>query len=134
MKINQHNLLMVGLQSIGFDMTKVGNVRHKKNLDRFRIAYRASPLVYSIIFNKLQTRDIGEATIHKPIVKSFLMALHWLKRYPVKKVMPATFNQHEETIRMKVFEWGNCNNTRRVCKILIYHPKNYIPSEELRWL
>jgi hypothetical protein len=117
MDVNEQDMLMVGLQTIGFDITKVNNVNEAKNVDRFRASYGASPLVCSIIFNEVRTRNIGDATIHNPRIKHFLMALHWLKRYPVEKVMTVIFKLHEDTVRRKVFEFVEAIQALKVYKV-----------------
>jgi hypothetical protein len=104
-EVTENEMLSVGLQYIGFDVTKRFNVRESTNIDRFRSAYGASPLVCSLIFCDVQEQEIGEATISKPKVKHFLMSMHWLKRYPVESIMSSTFKLHEETIRIKVSQF-----------------------------
>jgi hypothetical protein len=76
-------------------------------------------LVCTLIFHDVQVQDIGEAAINKIKLKNFLMAMHWLKGYPVETMMSSIFNLHEETIRTKVFEIVEAIQALKLYKVKI---------------
>jgi DDE superfamily endonuclease len=122
--VTEQDMLIVGLRFIGYDATKTNNARAVTNLDRFQSAYGASPLVCTLVFHDVQVQEIGEATIHKPNLKNFLMAMHWLKRYPVETMMSSIFNLHEETIRNRVIEYVGAIQALKMYKVSFYNFNN----------
>ncbi len=80
-------VLETGLNLCGYDRGRQNKVCRATNLRRFSSHYGSLPIVYAQIWEDLQTTEIAEARIDsvKPCVDSFLMAIHFLKRYPTEE-------------------------------------------------
>jgi hypothetical protein len=90
-EVTAQQMLDIGLNIIGYNEERVNNKSEESKNECFQRSYGASASVCSMIFHDLQEFDLPEdVTIRKPKPKSFLMCMHWLKRYQVEIMMSAT--------------------------------------------
>jgi hypothetical protein len=99
------DMIAVGLNCIGFHPDRRLGHNENTNMKHFLYAYGLSPTVCSIVFQEIQTRDIGLHQIRKPKVTYFLMALYWLKCYPIEQQNAGLFGYHEDTVRKWVWKY-----------------------------
>jgi hypothetical protein len=88
-------LLRKGLELVGFDHHRQQNVCQATNLHCFRGHYRSNPVVYAQIWEDLSLLQTAEATDEdswKMGPDSFLMAFHFLMRYPIKQEQSGIFS------------------------------------------
>ena len=102
---NADDMLVIGLNCIGF--TPERTIRHSNatRINHFESAFGIHPNTCSIIFYEIQIHDIGTARIAKPKVPHFLMALYWLKRYPIEQILAGLFKYDEDTVRKWVWKY-----------------------------
>jgi len=74
-KISVPHMLELGLDYAGFPKERQRN--EKKNLERFRGFYGASPETLCVIYHDIQKKAPKEHRIKKPNVKYFLMTFYW---------------------------------------------------------
>jgi hypothetical protein len=83
-------ILSIGLTVMNFHRGRQENVCRETNLDRFLSHYGSNPAVYAQIWEDLQTTEIEDARIDAATAKNglqhFLMAIHFLKCYPTRRV------------------------------------------------
>jgi hypothetical protein len=104
---NAAEVLTVGLACIGFGPERTLGHSDKTQLKHFESAFGIDPDTISTIFHEIQVRDIGDKQIRKPKLPHFLLALHWLKRYPIEQMSSGIFGYHEDTVRKWV--WTYCS-------------------------
>jgi hypothetical protein len=75
-------VLQKGLSMVGFDRDRQKNVSRETNLQRFRAHYGSNPIVYAQIWEDLSL--LTETDAWKMDPDSFLMACHFLTRYPTE--------------------------------------------------
>ena len=61
--VSYEETLKHGLKLVGFTDQQINNVRTAKNLSRFCTHYTTGPLVYAMLFHKLQTTDNADANV-----------------------------------------------------------------------
>jgi hypothetical protein len=96
----------IGLNCIGFPPERTRRHHETTNVKHFESAFGINPQIASIVFQEIQTRDIGNKRVNKPKLCHFLMALYWLKRYPVEKICAGLFGYDEDTVRKWI--WIYC--------------------------
>jgi hypothetical protein len=99
------DMVSVGLNCIGFAHERLENQNQATKDGHFLCAFGVDPIVASIVFRDIQVRNIGNNTIDKPKVPYFLLALHWLKRYPVEQMSSGIFGYHSDTVRRWVWKY-----------------------------
>ena len=103
MIVTADELLRRGLVLVGFSGARIGNVSRSTNLSRFRSHFGSNPIVYSEIWEDLQTSPFPEARIITDAVfvylDSFLLAVFFMKCYPTEAQLAATFKVCEKTAR-----------------------------------
>jgi hypothetical protein len=84
--VTADEMLERGLELGGYDLRRQSNVLRKTNLRRFRSLYASNPVVYSQIFEDLQTSENPEARVEGKDVKLryFLGSFHFLNCYPTE--------------------------------------------------
>ena len=92
-------LLRKGLELVGFDRSCQQRVCRANNLKRFKGHYRSNPVVYAQIWEDLQQMPEALEDTWKMDPDSFLMALHFLKRYPTEHEQSGIFKICEKTAR-----------------------------------
>lgn len=94
-------ILQMGLALIGFSQQRQANVQRTTNLLRFKAHYGSHPIVYAQIWEDLQTTTIPEARIDAQKIHphNFLMATHFLARYPTEQEQASTFGICDKTAR-----------------------------------
>lgn len=100
--LTENEMLQKGLEILGYDQQAQTRVHWKTRVRRFKRHFASSPLVCSILWETLQTTDIDDARITNTSDKAFtmfLMALYYLKCYPVEEVIASRFHVHEQTAR-----------------------------------
>jgi DDE superfamily endonuclease len=98
------NLLCIGLELVGFDRKQVKRNKVATNLLNFKQFYGSTPLVYTKIWEDLQTTTIAEARIPSDMcdVVCFLMSICFLRLYQTEPVRSATFRLSVRQSR----KWG----------------------------
>ena len=95
-------LLRKGLELVGFDRSRQQRVCRATNLKRFKGHYGSNPIVYAQIWEDLSLLQTAEATVKnfwKMDPDSFLMAFHFLTRYPTEHKQSGIFKICEKTAR-----------------------------------
>ena len=77
--VTADEMLQKGLQLGGYNLFHQEKVQQSKNLTYFRALYGSNPIVYTQIFEDLQTTKIEEAQVDAKTVciDLFLMAMHF---------------------------------------------------------
>lgn len=90
----------IGLSLVGFTERR-RQVCRETMLSRFRAHYGSNPIVYSELFEDLQTTNIDIARIEGKSVsiKYFLMAINFMQCYPTEHELSALFKVDEKTAR-----------------------------------
>lgn len=96
--ITADEFLQKGLELAGFDRDRHRRVCRASNLSRFRSFYGSNPIVYAQIWEDLQANETPEDA-SKMDPDSFLMALHFLTRYPTEQELSGLFKICEKTAR-----------------------------------
>lgn len=94
-------LMITGLLQIGYFEKEIQNVVQSTNETRFQAFYGCSPMVAAQIWMDLQTTEIDEAHLEpkQRQIHYYLMALNFLKRYPVEIESEKDFRRSENCIR-----------------------------------
>lgn len=111
--VSVEQMLQRGLELVGFTTKQIQGVRKRKNLSRFRAHYTNGPLVYSLIFRKLQETANDAANIlpffrkvgKKQAFDYFLMSIHLLACYPTEEEAEAIFKISNVTWSNWVWEY-----------------------------
>ena len=104
-QIEENVMLTLGLNFVGFNPYRIQNHSANKNKHHFERAFGASTKACCALYNDLQVVDIGIAAIQKPKLTHFLLALHWLKRYPTEEANSALSGLDEDTVRKWVWKY-----------------------------
>jgi hypothetical protein len=103
--LTEDEMLLAGLKVWHYteDMLKKGG--KKLNNTRFRTEYGADPHVIAQIWEDLQTTNIVEAKLppNRRNLQHFLMAVHFLKRYPTQYQLGNLFHVSRDTIHNHYF-------------------------------
>jgi hypothetical protein len=123
---NADDMLAIGLNCIGFGPERSARHNPTTRLNHYESAFGIDPFTSSVVFYELQVRDIGAKRVSKPKVTYFLLALHWLKRYPVELISSGIFGYHEDTVRKYV--WIYCEAIQALMPYKVRHLNtfNYI--------
>jgi len=109
--VTAEEVLRRGLEMVGFTSKQIDGVRRKKNLSRFRTHYTNNPLVYAILFHKLQTTDNEKANIlhffakvgERKVFDYFFCAIHLLACYPKEEEAEGIF--HISNVTWSNWSW-----------------------------
>lgn len=104
LNVTPHLMLHEGLKFVGY-MVQNERVRDETWNRRFRGHYGSDPVVYSKLFEDLQTTAVPEALIRddKISLHYFLMTIYFLRHYPTEQILESRFNASEKTIRTWVW-------------------------------
>jgi hypothetical protein len=91
--------LCEGLKYVGFDEGRQSNVKHEKNVERFRAFYGVGHRAVTSLLMDLQTSSRPSAQVHDVDLKHFFLALYFLKTYDTELVLSGWWGLHEITIR-----------------------------------
>ena len=104
LNVTPYMMLDNGLEFAGYTFR---NERVKADTwnSRFKAPYGSDPIVYSKLFEDLQTTEIAEAQIHegKISLRYFLMTIYFLRQYPTEKILESRFGVSEKTARTWVW-------------------------------
>lgn len=104
-RLTPDKILFHGLVYAGFPEKRQKSVRRKKNLSRFRSHYSADPVVYSVLWEMLQSTDSDDARISfekvgvKQTLEYFFMTIHYLSCYPTENEGESKYFKCDRTIR-----------------------------------
>lgn len=118
--IAANDMLLVGLDCIGFPPERAANHNATTNMNHFTSAFGVEPHIATIVFNEIQVRDIGEHAIYKPKVRYFLLTLYWLKRYPIEQISAGIFGYHEDTVRKWVWKFSRAIQALKPYKVSVW--------------
>ena len=109
-----------GLELLGFTERQLTSSNENRNQNRFKSSFGASPTTLCTIYEDLQTTNliIGEEST----LKWFLIALHFLKRYPTETERENIFNVSERSARNNI--WNMIESIRSLKEIKITWPDN----------
>ena len=97
LSFTEMEFLLIGLGLAGHSERTINRSKYSTNLSRFEAKYYASPSTCCEIFIDLQLTDIEEAKVTKPKPKHLLLALNYLKEYPLERNLAGTFGCTEKT-------------------------------------
>ena len=104
--IDENLMLTLGLNFVGFKPSRTRNHSANTNKNHFERAFGASSKACCALFNDLQVVNLElVAAIKKPQVTHFLLALHWLKRYPTEEASAGLYGLDEDTIRKWIWKY-----------------------------
>jgi hypothetical protein len=125
--VTAEEMMRIGLELGGFDVRRQNRVRSERselNVRRFKALFGSRPIVYAQIWEDLQTTRIRKARIDGNVcVNSFLMAIHFLKRYPTEEVLSGLFKFCERTVRKWV--WYYVSKIKALKKAKIVWPTHW---------
>ena len=87
---NDDEFLKLGLQMAGHCERTINRSKAATNLSRFTAKYCAGPDACADTFLDIQTTMIEEAQVDNPNQRHLLIALNWLKEYPVEENLAGT--------------------------------------------
>jgi hypothetical protein len=95
------DMLLLGLEQVGFDRERVREISRDLNLRRFKAWYVSMPHVCCKIFEDLQATQLEEAFVPEKDadVHKFLAALNFLKTYTAEEIRSGVFKMSEKAIR-----------------------------------
>jgi DDE superfamily endonuclease len=97
----EHHIIAVkemqykGLRLVGYTRTRIKRAADATNIERYQSHYGVSPGVCCTIYEDLQITAVEEARINNgsdTTLKWFLIALHFLRRYPTEDEREALFD------------------------------------------
>lgn len=96
-----------GLRLVNYTKKRLRKGKKKKNIERFKGHFGASPALIAQLWEDLQTTTVEDAHVSPELldIDDFLMALHSLKRYPTELEREAIFDINEKTGRERVWFW-----------------------------
>ena len=105
MVVTVERVLQRGLEIVNFTDKQIKGVRRRKNLSRFRTHYTNNPLVYAILFHKLQSTENEKASIiplfekvgREKVFDYFFCTIHLLACYPTEEEAEAVFKHSNVT-------------------------------------
>ncbi|CAB9503257.1 hypothetical protein SEMRO_160_G072231.1 [Seminavis robusta] len=102
-------MLLEGLKLAGYKEERVANWKEKSKVDKFRSRYGSVPVVLCEIWEDLQTTEDLETRIPPKKLKLnyYLMAHHFLKRYPVETERESAYQSTAKTQREWVWYYVN---------------------------
>jgi hypothetical protein len=78
----------------------------KLDINRFRQAYGLGPNAILLVYLDIQSRELlGELAVDKANIKDMLMALSWLKNYPMEHNHAGKWNLSENTARKRTWRY-----------------------------
>ena len=104
--IEEQDMLTLGLNFVGFTPHRANKHSANTNKNHFERAFGASTKACCALYHDLQVFDLGLAAIAKPKLTYFLLALHWLRRYPTEGANAGISGLDEDTVRKWV--WIYC--------------------------
>ena len=105
-QVDENVILTIGLNFLGFNPYRTQQHSVNKNKKHFEHAFGASTKACCALFNDLKDLDLGAVAIEKPKLTHFLLALHWLRRYPTEEASSGLSGLDEDTVRKWV--WRYC--------------------------
>ena len=113
-------MLSLGLNFLGFNPARTEKHAAKTNNSHFERAFGANTEACCSIYRDIQVLDIGSATIHKPKPDHFLLALHWLRRYPTEEANAGMSGLHEDTVRKWAWKYCAAIQALKVYKVRLF--------------
>lgn len=103
--MNDVEMLKIGLHQMGYILDD--DFKKKAITSRFKDIYGVSAKVCTLIFNDVQTKDLGDAEIDKPRAWHTLIAFFWLKNYSfaTEPRMAVFFKKDEDTVRKYLWKY-----------------------------
>lgn len=106
--VTADNILELGLELAGYDLRRQRRFKEKNRIKRFRKFYGSTPFVLVQVWNDLPAeliipKFIKKKRIGKIDVSTFLMSMHYLKRYPTYSQLSGMFSVSERSIAKKVW-------------------------------
>ena len=97
LRFTSKEFLFFGLDLAGFSSYAIQCNEKKKNLERFKDIFYASPQTSEDIFADIQDEGLGESRVSKPDPIYLLLALFYLKKYPTKHALAALLDCTEKS-------------------------------------
>ena len=97
-------IMTFGLQLLGYSQKQIDRKskrKHEKNNNRFRASFGIKPHVAAQVWEDLQVTPIKKDKIlpEKMSLEHFLIALHFIKRYPTEKERENTWHKCDRILR-----------------------------------
>ena len=126
-------MLAEGLLLAGFPETQLERWSWPTKMQEFRDRYGSKPIVLCQIWEDLQSSPIDEARVAKKKLKLkyFLMAHHFLKRYPTESERHCAYHSRKQTQRDWV--WFFVRKMAALAKAKIYWPADHETGDDI-WI
>jgi len=125
-------VLVHGLQLVGFDETRQARVKKETNIEDFKAHYGVHPFVIATIWEELQTTTVQEARIYPTLswvingmvtMKNFLHMFHFLKRYQTESEQKGVTGYCQTTLQR--WTWFFVKKLRALEAIKIVWPQDH---------
>ena len=123
--VTPDEVLRIGFGIIG-DRDSLKRTRMMQ-IRRFKSLYGSNPIVYSVLWENLQTTDIEEAKItpkNKEDLEKFLMSIYWLKTNDTEAKIVSRFRfKDEKTVRK--WCWFYAKKIQALLPEVVYWPEEW---------
>ena len=113
-------MLTLCLNFLGFNPFRTQNHSANTNKLHFERGFGASAKACCALFQDIQVVDLGIAAITKPKVSHFLLAIHWLRRYPTEGAHAGLSGLDEDTVRKWVWRYCTAIQTLKTHKVSFF--------------
>ena len=126
--VNQTEVLQRALCLVGFSEERQARVQRKKNIERFATHFGCRvPLEYSILWEDLQSTGLVVNPTTDDL-DNYLMAIHFLSKYPTELQCEALFDKCDRTVRKWV--WHYIRLFQQMFAIKIVWPDVWNPDRD----
>jgi hypothetical protein len=125
-------MMFLGLRLLQYRWRRLNAAKVKTNYNRFKSHYGVSPVTAAWVYEDLQVTNIEEAKVkgNQSDLKGFLMALHYLRKYPTEEDMVARFDYCAYWAREKV--WAAVKKIRALKREKIVWDEDHFRDE--KWI
>ena len=104
-RLSEDEILLLGLESVGFDERRQQNTCDATNMTRFYASFGAGPKSCIQILESFQKTEVAAASIKNPNITYFFMTLNWMKTYKTETEMAGLFKTDEKRARERIWKY-----------------------------
>jgi hypothetical protein len=130
--VSPRTMMFLGLRLLQYRWRRLKAAKVTTNYNRFKSHYGVSPVTAAWVYEDLQVTDIEEAKVKgdESDLKGFLMAQHYLRKYPTEEDMVARFEYCAYWAREKV--WAAVKKIRALKREKIVWDEDHFRDE--KWI